>query len=41
MVCSSGTSHSLDHFLSYSRLSHKHRAFTTTISLVKDPRSFS
>lgn len=38
---SSGTSHSLDHFLSYSRLSHKHPAFATTISLVQEPRSFS
>jgi hypothetical protein len=43
MVCSSSTSHSLDHFLSYSRLSHKHRAFiiALSLSLVQVPRSFS
>jgi hypothetical protein len=41
MVRSSGTSHSLDNFLSYFRLSHKHRAFTTALSLVQEHRSFS
>jgi hypothetical protein len=43
MVCSSSTSHSLDHFLSYSQLSHKHRAFiiALSLSLVQVPRSFS
>lgn len=40
LVRSSGTPYSLTDFLSYSHLSSPHRAFTTAISLAKEPQSF-
>lgn len=41
MVKSSGTAHSLSQFLSYDRLSSAHKAFTTHLTLLKEPTSFS
>uniref|UniRef100_A0A2N9FKK9 Reverse transcriptase Ty1/copia-type domain-containing protein n=1 Tax=Fagus sylvatica TaxID=28930 RepID=A0A2N9FKK9_FAGSY len=40
LVCSSGTSHPLCNFLSYDDLSPSHRAFTSSISLETEPKSF-
>lgn len=36
-----GTVHSLSHVLSYNRLSSNHRAFTTKLTIQKEPTSFS
>ncbi|KAM1890894.1 hypothetical protein ACFX14_034238 [Malus domestica] len=41
IVQSSGTSHSLSRYLSYDHLSHKHKTFTTNLTLIKEPTSFS
>uniref|UniRef100_A0A2N9I0J6 CCHC-type domain-containing protein n=1 Tax=Fagus sylvatica TaxID=28930 RepID=A0A2N9I0J6_FAGSY len=40
LVRSSGTSHPLSNFLSYDGLSPSHRAFTSSISLETEPKSF-
>lgn len=41
LVASKGISHPLSNVLTYTRLSPSHRAFTTSISVVKEPTSFA
>ncbi|KAM1673157.1 hypothetical protein ACFXTN_037972 [Malus domestica] len=41
VVRKSGTSHPISHYLTYDQLSINHRAFTTSLTHVKEPKTFS